>query len=323
MATNRKTSSLAAGGDGLKWAWALVASAAAIDCVWAWRIGFGFHGFSAAIFVVGFLLSIGLLYDYAGRKPELRDLGHYFALWMAFPLALNIYSYLAATLKFPLCDAQLFAIDASLGFHWFEWHRVIHAHSALTRFLFYVYDSIFIQGFISVAYFALTGNRRRNRELLWIAMLAGLATVVISGFAPALGPQIPNHLPVWSKAFLAVRSGALTSVDIQNMQGIVAFPSFHTVLAITFIYVHRRPSRTFVPIAILNALMLLAIPVMGHHYLIDVIAGAAITAISILAYRMVTAPAEQYDGLPLVSEPALLRTILPERGTLMERTERP
>jgi hypothetical protein len=312
-------------GDRLGWAWAAVAGVAAVDCCWAYRIGFGFHGLVSATFIVGFLLAIGLLYGYSGRNQGFRDLGHYFALWTVFPLALNIYSYLAATLKFPLCDIQLSAIDAAMGFHWLEWYRTIHAHPLFIRLFFYIYDSIFIQGFASIAFFALTRNTRRNSEMLWISMMAGLATVVISGFVPALGPQFGKHLPIWTTAFLEVRNGAVSSVKLADMQGIVAFPSFHTVLAIVFVYVHRPPCRTFWPIAVVNGLMLLSIPVMGHHYFIDVIAGAGISALSIVIYRVAfgiaTVAAGESREFALASRLRPPRPLLPG-VRLMERARR-
>jgi hypothetical protein len=277
-------------GDGLKSAWLTVALVAAIDCIWAARIGFRFEGLPQAALLVAILLAIGLFYGYRQRNQRFRDLGHFMALWLVFPIALNIYSYLAATLRLPLCDAQLKALDEALGFQWLRWVMLLRSHRIVSAFLFLSYDSIFVQGFASVAFFALTKNTQRNRELLWITMLAGIGTVAISGFAPALGPMTAGHVPEWTAELLKIRDGSVTVTALWNMQGIVAFPSFHTVLALVFIYVHRPPCKTFIPIAAINLLMLLAIPFMGHHYLTDIIAGAAITSLAIIAYRIATAP---------------------------------
>jgi len=288
--------------EGLGWAWLTVALVGAIDSVWAWRIGFHFRGFSLAAVLVGVLLAIGLFYGYSGRNPRFRDLGHYLALWLVFPLTVNIYSYLAATMRFPLCDAQLSALDQSLGFHWMQWIAVLRAHRIARIILFLAYDSIFLQGFASVGFFALTKKTERNRELLWITMLAGIATVVISGFAPALGPMTARNIPEWTAELLKLRDGSLTSTALWNMKGIVAFPSFHTVLGVVFIYVHRPPSKTYIPIAAINGLMLLATPFMGHHYVTDMIAGTAITVIAIITYRIATAPVRESSSLSVAAE---------------------
>jgi hypothetical protein len=279
--------------DSLKGAWLTVAFVCVIDSIWAWRVGFRVEGFPKAILIVSILLAIGFFYQYNNRNPHLRDLGHYLALWLVFPVALNIYSYLAATPHLPLCDAQLCALDESMGFHWMRWATLLHPHRTAKIGLLLAYDSIVFQGFTSIAFFALTGNNQRNRELLWITMLAGIATVAISGFAPALGPMTADHPPAWTQVLLKIRDGSMRSTPLWNMNGIVAFPSFHTVLGVAFVYVHRPPSRTFIPVAMINALMFVSIPFMGHHYLVDVIAGTAITMIAIIAYRVATAPARE------------------------------
>ncbi len=292
-------------GESLKWAWLVVALVAALDFIWAWRIDFHIDGIIQATLLVGILLAIGLFYGNTGRNTRLCDLGHFMALWLVFPVTLNIYSYLAATMRFPLCDAQLWALDGSMGFHWKEWLTLISNHRIVKVVLLLAYDSIFLQGFASVAFFALTKNPERNRELLWITLLAGIATVAISGFAPALGPMTAGHLPPWTAVLLQIRGGSLTSTALWKMEGIVAFPSFHTVLAVVFIYVHRPPCKTFIPIAAVNTIMLLSIPFMGHHYFTDMLAGTAITLVAAIAYRVATAPARERSGINTAAQPAM------------------
>jgi membrane-associated phospholipid phosphatase len=62
-------------------------------------------------------------------------------------------------------------------------------------------------------------------------------------------------------------------------------PSFHTVIAIVLIYVHRPPARSFRIVATLSGVMLLSVPWAGNHYLSDMIVGAAIAAGSIALVR--------------------------------------
>jgi len=74
------------------------------------------------------------------------------------------------------------------------------------------------------------------------------------------------------------------------MKGVIAFPSFHAVLAVLFTYAHRH-SATFAPMAALNAVMLVSIPSEGGHYLVDVFGGIAVAIVAILAVRAVPARA--------------------------------
>ncbi|MGH7814029.1 MAG: phosphatase PAP2 family protein [Candidatus Binataceae bacterium] len=79
----------------------------------------------------------------------------------------------------------------------------------------------------------------------------------------------------------------------------MTFPSFHTALAILFVYSSRPPCRMFIPLFVLNLTMLLAIPFAGDHYLADMIGGAIVVAASILVTRR--AMRRRHDDLPTES----------------------
>jgi hypothetical protein len=212
-------------------------------------------------------------------------MGHHAALWVAF-LAVNIvFTYLWATLPMPLHDAAYAKINTALGFDWARWFSWIAMRPLPRNILTAAYSSLPLQIFGSVFYFAHTGRNERNRELLWTVMLSALISAVISGLLPAIGPFMPGAMPNFSVALVAVRSGTLSHIDVSEFKGIVTMPSFHTVLAILFTYAHRPPSRAFIPVAILNLVMLISIPFAGHHYVVDMIAGAVLAAFSIAVVR--------------------------------------
>ncbi len=88
---------------------------------------------------------------------------------------------------------------------------------------------------------------------------------------------------------MALREGTLVQIALENMQGIITFPSYHTVLAVLLVYVYRGQGRIFLGVVILNILMLLSIPVYGSHYFGDMLAGALIALLSICLVRAATA----------------------------------
>jgi membrane-associated phospholipid phosphatase len=63
-------------------------------------------------------------------------------------------------------------------------------------------------------------------------------------------------------------------------------PSYHTVMAIVFTYAFRRTGWIGRAIAGLNVVMLPSILVIGPHYLVDMIAGAAIATFCIFGLRL-------------------------------------
>lgn len=258
----------------------LIVAVGLIDSFWVThsRLSFGGWQSVACIILVMWLMGFyGSMRGIAG----LADIGHHMALWVAF-LAVNIvFTYLWATLPMPLHDATFAKINEALGFPWSEWFAWIAARPIPRTLLTAAYGSLFFQILGSVSYLALTDRPDRNRELLWTVMISALVSAVISGLLPAIGPFIPGAPPDFSVALMALRAGTITHIDVSQLKGIVTMPSFHTVLAILFTYAHRPPSRSFVPVAILNLVMLISIPFAGHHYVIDMIAGAALAAATI------------------------------------------
>jgi hypothetical protein len=263
-------------------AWAVLLALAAVDWLWASHAGFEIGGIVPAVKGVAMIAAFGFIVDYTGRMRQVAEAAHYSALWIFFAVSLVIYSYVVATLRMPLRDVEFARIDAALGFNWgagFDW--VMTSNWAIRYILEHAYNSMMVQVFASIAFFALINRSDRNRELLWIGMVSVLISVTLSGPFPALGPYTKGGMPGWSAVLLTIRDGSLTKLTLAHLNGIVAFPSCHAVMAILLVYVHRPPLRSFVPIAILNALMLVATPFAGHHYLVDILTGAAVVAISI------------------------------------------
>lgn len=266
-------------------AWTLILTVGAIDCLWLQfsRLSFGGWRDVACIIVVMWIIG---LYGSMRGISRLADMGHHMALWVAF-LAVNIvFTYLWATLPLPMRDATFARINTALGFHWAEWFSWIVVRPWPRTILTAAYSSLVFQILGSVSFLALTDRPDRNHELLWTVMVSALASGIISGFLPATGPFI-GSLPKIEVALMALRSGAVLHIDVSQLKGIVAMPSFHTVLAILFTYAHRPPSRSFIPVAMLNLVMLVSIPFAGHHYVIDMIAGAALAAATIAVVRAV------------------------------------
>ena len=69
------------------------------------------------------------------------------------------------------------------------------------------------------------------------------------------------------------------------MQGIVTMPSYHTVMAVLLTYAFRRTGLVGYGIATLNLVMLLSIPPIGGHYLVDMLAGGALALGAIAVQR--------------------------------------
>ena len=275
----------------LRRGWLLVFVVGAIDLVWAHTAGLTFNGWGSVGLTLTFLGAVAAIYGYTGRSARLGEVGNYAALWVAFSAVGTILTYLAATLNFPLRDSELSAIDSALGFHWLSLYNFATAHWISKVVFSLAYNAMLPQIVFSIMYLAHTEQTDRNRDLLWTSMFALILTTMISGVAPAVGPHVAGQLPVWSKMLLTIRARRETRFSMGSMQGIIAFPSFHTVLALLLVYAHRPPSRSFWLVLLVNGLMLLAVSPVGHHYLIDAISGTLVALLSIAIVRAGSTPA--------------------------------
>jgi len=78
-----------------------------------------------------------------------------------------------------------------------------------------------------------------------------------------------------------LQKGNLHSVALDDLIGIIGFPSFHAAAATLYIW-GAWPIKIYrYPMLILNLLMIASTPVEGAHYISDVIAGILISVSSI------------------------------------------
>jgi hypothetical protein len=247
--------------------------------------GYAFTGFSFVLAPIALMVGISYAYRRSGRSRTLADMGYYAGLWIGFTALGAIFTYLMARPGLPLFDDQLARFDAAIGFDWLRWHRFLAGFHSINLMLEIAYSSLLLQIVVSVMYFSHLGQSERNAELLWTAFVSLLLTAVLSAIFPALGAfhhfhtDLPRaiHLP----HLLALRDGSMRVFPLRQMQGIIAFPSFHTVMAILFTYAFRRKGAWFLLIGLLNILMLLSTPTFGGHYLADMVSGALIAGFAI------------------------------------------
>lgn len=232
------------------------------------------------------------------REFYIPDFMLYAALWILFALFGAKMTYLAATLNFPEQDGLLQSIDSALGFQWLAWDAWIARHPWLHESLRVAYGSIGWQPFLSIPLLSFLGPRGRNAEFLAAGLIGLVITTIIATFIPATGPSfVPGAHSELDKVLTALHSRS--HVPLPYM-GIVTFPSYHTVLAILFVYAHRGIRWTFPFFALLNFFMLLSTPTFGNHYLVDMLGGTAVAVVTIALVRW---QREVLTGVPAKAGP--------------------
>jgi membrane-associated phospholipid phosphatase len=260
------------------------------------------------ILLVPIVVFCAIWVRYAKRGvPRLSDLAYYPMMLLIVGMCGMVLSYLVVDPKLPLYDRMLVNMDSALFFNWPDWLKFYRAHPWYQHVLQIAYDSSGVQIYGSAFFFALSGKRSRNRELLRLAIISSMLTIIVFHSFPALGPFFyfavgPSlesllHMP----HLLASEHLTLSPLDLQ---GLISFPSFHTVMAVTFMYVHRGQRWLTRGVVLLNLTMLLATITCGAHYLIDLIGGMVVTALSIVLVRMTVTVREDRLTTPQPASPA-------------------
>ena len=208
---------------------------------------------------------------------------------LVFTACFTVLMYAVATFSPPLIDDALLSADATLGIDVSQCVLWANDHPQLHRVIIYAYNSTFIQ---SLAVILILGFREERRPLeLFVLrfMLALLITATVFACFPAKGPFAIHQIAVnptqasYLQQLEALRAGTLQQVSLKTAEGLVTFPSFHTTWAILLACAVRHNRWLLVPFALLNALVIVGTLTTGWHYFVDVLAGATLAAVIIVA----------------------------------------
>jgi hypothetical protein len=266
--------------------WAALAIIGSIDIVWMWHDSIEILPRSIIRTTLTLAFFSGVAWLLRQGRPNFvkvsaaRMVGS-LAQICALMMVVAPFDYLIESLSMPLVDDPLQAVDAAIGFNWQNLTEFILNHQAIAEVLSYAYLSIPWQ-LVIILLICSTGVPPRESEFVQNYILSMIICVVIGGMLPALGES--HHLfSTFPAEFEKVRSGNWHILDYSAMQGLVAFPSFHTAFAIIGVCTVRHSLPALFGVGALNLLMLLSIPTFGGHYLTDMIGGAVVAVASILS----------------------------------------
>jgi membrane-associated phospholipid phosphatase len=288
--------------------WLALVALAILDLAWARAINFHLSVGWGDGKLVGLGLLVMLLLRVFWRRGGM--MAEYFSLTGAATVTFGVLSYLCLASSGPLADASLESADRALHFDWMTGYRFLLAHPLPAAVLQFAYNSMVYQALYFCVLFSLLDRKEHLREMFWLVLITGLLTSAGVMLFPALGPYNSFHagppdsfVPVMKH----LKSGKDLNFALSHMTGVVSFPSFHTAMALAYLWGFRRTGLIGWAIAALNLAMLLAIPYFGGHYLVDMIGGAAVMLVSLGLTRLWFAgPAARRlrRDPPLVEKPA-------------------
>ncbi|MDQ3144520.1 MAG: phosphatase PAP2 family protein [Pseudomonadota bacterium] len=207
-----------------------------------------------------------------------------------------ILSYLVARDDGPLWDDTFARWDRALGLDWLAFVRWIDARPWTVLPLRLAYASLIPQIILIVVALGFTAKLAELRAVMFASILCGMIVICVSGMVPAisnfayLGLTSADfrHIDPWAGMvhmpdITALREGTMQVIRLGEMQGIITFPSYHAGLSAVTLWGFwlTRIGWIRCPGMLLAAATIVATPVDGGHYFVDVFAGIAVAVGSI------------------------------------------
>lgn len=223
---------------------------------------------------------------------QLLDMCNGLMLFAAISLSGALLSYIVLRVT-PFADADplLHRADLALGLDWRATYDAYRQYPTLGTIMRKLYLAIFWIPLLVMLSLAATGQLRAMHKFIASFGVALAVTLVVFAFFPAITPvfyllgenvpYVPGGGLGYYPAITALRSGALDEVDLQAVHGLITFPSFHAASAVIFAWATWSVRVYRWPLAAINAGMLIATPIEGAHYFIDLIGGVAIAVLAI------------------------------------------
>jgi membrane-associated phospholipid phosphatase len=223
---------------------------------------------------------------------------------------LVIFTAAAASLNYalmpytgPLMDPLLYALDQRLGIDWRSLYQFLKIDSGFSRLFTIAYASTLVQIAVIIPLLALM-RRIEDLDLFMLAFkLAAVATVVFWAIFPSFGAGTYlfslgeiTDLPGAAvnkqivQTLLALKSGEITTFSLAALEGLIAFPSFHTVMAILTVHAVRNIPLLFWPVGAWNVVVLLSVPTDGAHHVVDLVGGALFAWGAVLVSKRLLEP---------------------------------
>ena len=292
--------------------WVVVFSIILVDAIWITTSDFTFDVASAlkVIAIVCLLLAVAWFYRVKRPMENFEIMCSETALLLAFSTAGAVLSYLVTSFNLPLIDPYLIKTDAMLGFDWMTYVGFVNQRPWLSIMASIVYVTTISQIALSVIALGLTGKVVRSRQLGAAVIISGLGCVLTAGVLPSAGALgflkpaadfVAIGAPIvdleYKQVFFDLRSGAERFITLDNLHGLVAFPSYHgTLSALVVISLWTFPIWRWLALA-LNFCVILATPVDGGHHLIDALSGVGMAFLAwyLASQFMKRVPAVKFD----------------------------
>jgi hypothetical protein len=255
-------------------------------------------GYVAGVAIGLAAISLGQFYRIVRPNERIALAATATGLFVLFTICASILNHSLLPIGGRRIDILLMWIDGLLGYSWPAAVEVAAAMPVVGLLLGVVYLSSLLQMIFVICLLGFSGRAGDLERFMFAGILAGLATIAIWAVMPSSGPSAYLHIPAETADKIRLVVGASYGAELNRLAiegpalislrdalGLIAFPSFHTVMACLAVWFTMGFPRVFPVFAVINILMLPAILVHGGHHLVDVFGGLAVFVAALVVAR--------------------------------------
>lgn len=276
--------------------WVLILAVGLVTFVWGALAGFNFPSVAVSVLANAALLMFCAGYLKAQNKlPVVSALFGALAWILTIATVMSHASYVWASANLPMRDDTFAHLDAALGVDARTITQGTGVYGWFATASLVAYCKTAYQMFLAFGVLMYCRQHERLADTFSILAIGGVATLVLSTLFPAadafdyyrftendLGKLNGTGVGVWHLEHLnALRSGVMRTFPTTDWQGLVTFPSFHTIYALSGGYALATNRWLAWPSAIFSGFVLFTTIPIGGHYFIDVVGGVAIFVASV------------------------------------------
>jgi hypothetical protein len=192
--------------------------------------------------------------------------------------------FIASRSRVGLSDAVLAGFDRAMGL---ELPRILETMGQvplLSAFLTYCYGLLILLMVLAVILPPLCGKMQAAKEFSIASVVSAVVSLPVFAVFQAVGPwAYYGYRPLidqtaYMSLFSELRSHHVLTLDLSYGDGLISFPSFHTILAVLAAAVLRDIRFVRWPAACLGTLIVISTMTTGSHYVVDVVAGLVVAA---------------------------------------------
>jgi hypothetical protein len=274
-------------------------------------------GYAGAIALGGGSVALGLIYRKIGRDDGIALATISAGLFILFTIAGSVFNYMLIPFAGERIDAELMRVDAILGYDWAVYVAWMAQHGWLMPVLGAIYISSLPQLIVVTVILGFSRRREQLHRFMLTGIFGALTAIAIWGIAPSSGPSAVVTVaeavaanaslvvtPAYGAELNRLFAEGVILLSPRDTLGLIAFPSFHTVMALMSVWFIPRRAALFLPFLTVNILMMPAILLHGGHHLVDLFAGIILFAFALVASNRVAARLEAMERGPSAANAA-------------------